>query len=294
MIGHEPVLKDEALELLNVKKRGKYIDATLGAGGHGVEILKRGGKLLGIDLDEEAIELAQERVESGGWRIDKDFVLLHENFKNLRKVAEENGFYPADGILFDLGISSMQIAGRKGFSFQKDELLDMRMDPENQGVTARDLLNGLREDQLYELFSKTTQKNMARAVARAVSGAQRVGKVETTGELVKLVEGVWHGRKRRISPATTIFLALRIAVNSEIENLKEALPQALEVLGVGGRLVVISFHSEEDRIVKNFLKDKEKTNDIKILTKKPIVPGASEVQINPRARSAKMRVAEKI
>lgn len=285
---HRPVLTREVAQFLNIKKHGLYIDTTVGAGGHAQIICSSGGKVLGIDWDRQALKIAEQRLIAC-----PDVVLVWENFSKLVEVAAKYGFFPADGILFDLGVSSMQLETKeRGFSFQKDSPLDMRMDPEHQGVKAADLLAVLSKKELYALFSQTTQKKLAWTVARAVEGTRRIKPIRTTGELVKTVEKV--AVRRRIHPATTIFLALRMAVNSELENLEKALPQAQKVLATGGRLVVISFHSGEDRIVKNFLKDREDKGTLKILTKKPIKPTDDEIRENPRSRSAKLRAAEKL
>lgn len=288
-MGHEPVLLREALVALNIKKGGKYVDTTVGLGGHAQTICQAGGRVLGIDWDRQALEMARQRLSAC-----PDAVLVLENFTKLAQVCQKYGFVPADGVLFDLGVSSLQLEmpGR-GFSFQRDEPLDMRMNPEQQNVTAADLLNVLSEKQLNELFAKTTAQNLARAVARAVSGARRAQPIKTTGQLAEICEKL-GGRRRKIHPATTIFLALRLTVNSELKNLQEALPQALEILGPAGRLVVISFHSGEDRLVKQFLRENEKAGKLRILTKKPTRPKTSEISQNPRARSAKLRLAEKL
>lgn len=288
---HEPVLKREVLTFLGVKKDGLYIDATVGAGGHSIAICKEGAKVLGIDWDKDMLELARRNVSC------PDVFLVHVNFAKIAEVAREHGFLPADGVLFDLGISSLHLQARRGFSFQEDDLLDMRMNPALQAVTARDLINLLREDQLYELFSRTTAKNFARSVASSIVRVRRQRKIERTSELVDLVNQVATGgmvRRKKIQPATTIFLALRMAVNSELENLQQALPGAVEVLGKGGRLVIISFHSGEDRIVKNFLKGEEQGGRLRVLTKKPVTPTQEEVKSNSRSRSAKLRAAEKL
>lgn len=301
---HEPVLKREVLRFLRVKRDGLFIDATVGAGGHSIAICKEGAKVLGIDWDKDMLEVARRNVKR------PDVSLVHANFTKITEVAREHGFLPADGVLFDLGISSLQLQKSRGFSFQEDAPLDMRMNPALQAVTARDLINLLREDQLYELFSQTSPKNFARRVARSIVSARRQRKIERTSELADLVNQVATGalvRRKKIParqryaqalrarhPATTIFLALRMAVNSELENLQQALPGAVEVLGKGGRLVTISFHSGEDRIVKNFLKREEQEGKLRVLTKKPVTPTQEEVKFNPRSRSAKLRAAEKL
>lgn len=290
-IKHEPVLLDEIVRALNIEKGGKYIDATVGLGGHAEAVCKAGGRVLGLEWDEKALKEARRRLN----KACPDAVLVRTNFAKLAEVAQETGFVPADGVFFDLGVSTLQLeAEGRGFSFLRDEPLDMRMDPQHQGVRAQDLLNSLPERQLYELFSQTTEKKLARAVARAVFSQRRIKPVESTTQLADLVSRVYRGRRRKIHPATTVFLALRMAVNFELENLKVSLPQAVDVLTEGGRLAVISFHSGEDRLVKNFLREKGKRGQVRVLTKKPITPGEEEKEKNPRSRSAKLRVGEKL
>ena len=297
---HEPVLLKEAIEFLHIKKGGKYIDATYGAGGHANAILEHGGSVLALEWDPVTIKHfkfpPKVRLAKGG-KIENlpGLKLINGNFKNIEEITKNNGFYPADGALFDLGISSIQLDdSERGFSFQTDALLDMRVNKDELGVIAADLVNGLREDQLFELFSQTSDLHVSRLVARAIVRTRGVAPIRRTNELADLVNSVYRGRERRINPATTIFLALRMAVNTEIENLEAGLAGAFNVLASSGRLAVISFHSGEDRVVKNFLRDKEKGGGLKVLTKDPIVPDEREVTKNPRARSAKLRVGEKL
>ncbi len=297
---HTPVLLKEVLEYLKVKKGEKYIDATVGGGGHAEAILKLGGEILGIDCDPEAIKAAREhlsqacpsaRVSSGdlggqcaSWR------LAQGNFSQLGGMAKRQGFDPVAGILFDLGVSSHQLENlERGFSFQSDAPLDMRMDP-SLSVTAADLINGLNKGELNELFSQLAQEKHSRRLADALVSARRVKPVRTGRELADLAIKTL-GRKGKLHPATRIFQALRIAVNDELNNLKKALPQAVELLKPEGRLVVISFHSGEDRIAKQFFKGEEK---LRVLTKKPVRPTEEEIKVNPRSRSAKLRAGEKI
>lgn len=270
---HKPVLLKEAIDNLNIAPDKRYIDATVGGAGHTREILRRGGVVLGIDCDPETITYVKSRLES------KYLTLVQGNFKDLKKIAERHGFDSVAGILFDLGLSSWQIekAGR-GFSYLKDEPLDMRMDTSLK-VIAADLVNKLRKEELDEIFTKFGEEINSRAIARAIFSARPV---KTTGTLADLVG---KDKRRR----ARIFQALRIAVNREITNLKLAVPQAIGLLKKRGRLVVISFHSLEDRVVKFGLRNK----NLKILTRKPIRPSNEEIEKNPRARSAKMRVAEK-
>jgi 16S rRNA (cytosine1402-N4)-methyltransferase len=288
---HQPVLLREVIELLNIKKDKKYIDATVGGGGHAEAILRIGGQVLGIDWDPEAVKHSKEYLEEvcpgTSWKI------VCDSFVNLEKIAKKEGFSQVLGILFDLGVSSHQLLGQKrGFSFQKNAPLDMRMDPK-LAVTAADLLKVLSKKQLYALFTKFAQENRARAIANAIVRARGLKPIKTSRELADLVVTVYDGKRKvkGLHPATKVFLALRIAVNSELENLKAALPQAVSLLRPGGRLAVISFHESEDRIVKRFFKE---TKRLKILFKKPITPSEEEIKINPRSRSAKLRVAGKV
>ena len=302
---HQPVLLKEAIEFLKVKRGEKYIDATVGGGGHTVEILKRGGRVLGLDVDPEAIGATKEKIrgldkwtsrKSGNsliFQSSAHLLILHKgNFAHLREIALKLGFDEVAGILFDLGVSARQLlTPERGFSFTSDAPLDMRMDPD-LAVTAADLVNGLGRKELYELFSKLGEEHHAWRIARAIVSARSLKPIKTCAELARIIMEAVPRRRRssRINPATRCFQALRIAVNDELNNLNLALPQAIDLLKPGGRLVVVSFHSLEDRIVKNFLKERE---GLKILTKKPIRPTETEVKRNPRSRSAKMRVGEK-
>lgn len=290
---HRPVLLEEAIRYLDVKENQRYIDATLGGSGHAEAILKLGGKLLAIDCDPEAIEAARRHLSSAcpnaSWQ------LAQGNFKDLERIAREHGFGQVTGILFDLGVSSHQLeVPRRGFSFNVKGPLDMRMDP-SLSVTAADLVNGLNKGELDELFKKFGQEYYSRRLAEAICRARRLRPIKTTERLVKIVNRAVPREKgpRRRHPATRCFLALRIAVNDELDNLRKAFPQALRLLELGGRLVVISFHSGEDRIVKNFLKKAEKKDEIEIITKKPVRPMRNEIRENPRSRSAKLRAGEK-
>lgn len=293
---HVPVLLREVIRGLNVRRGKKYIDATLGDGGHSFEILRLGEDVLGIDRDPEAIEYVERnwKLEVGSWK--GRLTLVQGNFVHLKEIAIENGFNKVAGILFDLGVSTQQLlTDERGFSFNSDAELDMRMDP-SLAVTAADLINGLHEKELYELFNKYGEEFHAWAVARAVVQQRRLKPIRTCRELAEIVGNVRGLRKVRgkLNPATRIFQALRICVNDELNNLKAALPQAIDLLERNGRLVMISFHSLEDRIVKNFFKEREAAGVLKILTEKVIRPGEKEMMINPGSRSAKMRIAEKL
>lgn len=288
---HVPVLLKQTIDLLNIKKGKKYIDATLGGGGHTAEILKRGGIVLGLDQDQEAVEKLRKRFETE--IEERKLVVMKGNFINIENMAQETGFGKVDGILFDLGMSSDQFESGRGFSFMKDEPLDMRMDPD-LGVTAADLVNALSQKELFKLFIKLAQVERAKEISGAIVENRKLRPIKTTRELVEIIESVpSYRRQSDLHPATKVFMALRIAVNNEQENLGKALPQASGLLDTGGRLAVISFHQGEDRVVKQFFRNGQ-TLGTKEINKKPIMAAANEVKSNPRSRSAKLRVGEKI
>lgn len=293
---HEPVLKNEVIEALglnilaHLKKRPKVIDATLGAAGHASQMVKNGVEVLGIEADPEMLEVAKERLGKAG-----SFKLVHGNFRKIDEIAEENSFAKVDGILFDLGISTPQLTSpTRGFSFQNRQApLDMRIDKSSQGITAADLLNLLNLRQLEELFGTVLKKGQAREIAKSVAAKRATFPIKTVGDFLEIIEKIVR-KRGRLHPATKAFLALRVAVNSELANLREALPKAFELLSPGRRLVVISFHSKEDEIVKDFFREMENGGNASLCSKKPIIPGKDEISKNPKSRSAKMRVLEKI
>lgn len=274
---HRSVLLGEVVEALNVRDAW-YIDCTIGDGGHSIEIIRRGGKVVGIDVDPQALKRVRQRFDEAG--VDKrKYILVQGNFRDLKKLIQTGTKFA--GVLFDLGVSSLQLeTPERGFSFGSEGPLDMRMDPA-LGVRALDLINAGGRKELYELFSRLGEEKYSRALADAVVRARQVRPLTTTTELAGLVARV-AGIRGKIHPATRVFQALRIAVNDELAALEEALPQALEVLDKNGRIVVVSFHSLEDRIVKHFFKSKEL-----------IIPSKEEIKDHPRSRSAKMRVFEK-
>lgn len=285
------MLLKETIDLLNIKTGKKYIDATLGGGGHTAEILKRGGIVLGLDQDQEAVERLIKRFETE--IEERKLVVMKGNFINIGNIASENSFGKVNGILFDLGMSSDQFESGRGFSFMEDEPLDMRMD-QDLGVTAADLVNALSQKELFKLFIKFAQVEKAREIATAIVENRRLRPIKTTKELVEIIESVpSYRRQSDLHPATKVFMALRIAVNNEPENLEKALPQASGLLDTGGRLAVISFHQGEDGIAKQFFRNGQ-TMGIKEINKKPIMASADEVKLNPRSRSAKLRIGEKI
>ncbi len=291
---HEPVLLAEALHALAVRPGGRYVDCTLGRGGHSAGILERGGSVLALDADPEAIA-----------GVGLAATLVHANFDQLEEVARGHAFVPADAVLFDLGLSSPQLeSSARGFSFSQDGPLDMRFDP-SQGQPASEILNHSSVDELARIFRDYGEEPQARKMARAVEAARPL---RSTSQLAAVIERAAGGRGR-IHPATRIFQALRIATNRELERLSAALDQAVRILGSGGRLVVISFHSLEDRIVKTFIAREARDcicpprtpvcicghkASLRPLFRKPLTPGAAEVARNPRARAAKLRAAERI
>lgn len=292
-IYHPPVLLSEAIDYLNAKKGGTFVDATLGGGGHTEAILKANprNRVIAIDRDEEAIERALKRLEP----FEERLAVYHGNFSQIDKVLESEGVEEIDGVLFDLGVSHFHLRGERGFTVWHEQPLDMRMD-RSQKLTARDVVNKLPERKLAEIIFKYGEERFARKIAREIVKRRKVKPIETTTELVKIVEDVipkklWAGRKKH--PAIKTFQAIRIYVNREFEEIEGALPKAAYLLKPGGRLVVITFHSLEDRLVKNIFKNLEEEG-FKIVTKKPIEPSEEEVKENPAARSAKMRVLERI
>lgn len=291
MMIHRPVLLKEAVDLLVTKDDGLYIDGTLGAGGHAAEILKRlgaEGRLIGIDRDSEILEKARERL--GG---DARVVLHHGAFDEWLD-DEAKGGLKADGLLLDLGVSSLQFdEGGRGFSFAKDGPLDMRMDA-SAGETAAEYLERVPEKELETVLKEFGEERFARRIAREVIHVRRQETIETTARLAAIVaravpRGAWP---KRIHPATRTFQALRIAVNRELERLERVLKMAPSILKPGGRMAVISYHSLEDRRVKVAFAEGERAGIWKKLTKKPVVPSEDEVRENPRSRSAKLRAAE--
>jgi len=293
---HIPVLLKEVIEYLNPRPGENFIDCTINGGGHSLEIFKQigpNGKILGIDWDSGVLEKLESKLDN---KTKKSFILICDNYRNLKNIVGNNNFSPVHGILFDLGMSSWQLgASGRGFSFQKDEPLDMRYS-ENQTLTAKEIINQWPEEELIKIFGEYGEERRARAIAREIVFRRKRGVVESTTDLVEIVRGAIPARQRfgRIHFATRIFQALRLATNEELENLSKGLEAATDVLAAGGRMAVISFHSLEDRIVKNFLREKAREKKLEILTKKPIVPDWREAQENPRSRSAKLRAAIKL
>lgn len=300
---HQPVLFNEAIEALQVQPGGRYIDCTVGGGGHSAAILESsspGGQLLGFDADPLAIQAAKHTLKKFG----KSVLLVNENFTNLEDICSRHNFRPVHGILFDLGMSSLQLsAGGRGFSFQHEAPLDMRFSP-NQQLTAAEIVNEFSENELAMLIWSYGEERKSRKIAKRIVENRPL---QTTLELANVVTKAINGERRKTHPATKTFQALRMAVNQEIDNLRSALEQAVNLLGLGGRLAVISFHSLEDRLVKEFMNREctqclcppetpecicEHTPRLRLVNKKVIKPSSEEIQANPRSRSAKLRIAE--
>lgn len=282
---HEPVLLKEVLGFLSPRPGKLIVDATVGTGGHAEALLAQGAKVIGIDQDPESLALARDRLKDFG----EKFQPVRGNFRKLREILGKLGITKVDGILFDLGLSSLHLSrAERGFSFQHDGPLDMRMDPDNP-VTAADLVNGLPERELVRILREYGEERHAEKIAREIV---RNRPIRSTGELARLVARCYPPGNYRIHPATRTFQALRIAVNDELSALREALPQAVELLSPGGVLCVIAFHSLEDRIVKRFLREEARAGRLKLLTKKPVRPSPEEVARNPRSRSARLRAAQ--
>lgn len=303
---HKSVLLQEVIIALQPRSGGIYLDGTVGAGGHATALLEASapdGQLFGLDQDQSALAVAKSQLAQFGQRVH----LFHANFDRLAQVAQAQGIPPVDGILLDLGVSSMHLdQPERGFSFQADGPLDMRMDA-SQGQTAADLVNHLPEDELANLIFRYGEERHSRRIARAIVKARPIWRTLELAQIVARASGAGRSDRTKIHPATRTFQALRIAVNDELGALERALPQALGCLKPGGRLAVISFHSLEDRIVKQYFKQESldcicppeqpvctcrHKATIDIITKRPITASLDEIDANPRARSAKLRVVE--
>jgi len=275
--------------LLKPESGGTYVDATIGLGGHAEEILRHigEGRLIGIDRDEETLKMAESRLS------DKRVILKRGRFSDISTLITETGISKADGILFDLGTSMFHLkTPERGFSFLSEELLDMRMDI-RQSLTAGNVVNKYSEKEIDRILWEYGEERLSRKIAKAIINYRNKKKIETCSELSDIVCSVYKGRGKT-HPATKTFQALRIAVNDELNELRKGLDASAGILKSGGRLCVISYHSLEDRIVKNFMRDFRKQGIFNVLTKKPLVPSYEEIRLNPSARSAKLRGAEKL
>jgi 16S rRNA (cytosine1402-N4)-methyltransferase len=306
-IYHTPVLLQESLSYLLTTKDGCYVDGTLGGGGHAeaaLEKLDSSGKLIGVDLDDDAIAAASKRLEHFGGRA----IFVKENFRNIKSVLSKLGVDSVQGILLDLGVSSYQIdEPAKGFSFQTDEKLDMRMD-RRQSVDAKSIINHYDEQALVDILWNYGEEKHSRRIAKAIVQNRAMQPIESTGQLAFLIERT-VGNRFLNKTLARVFQAIRIEVNNEIENLRQALCDCVDVLNPGGRLVVISYHSLEDRLVKyafraasaqsipsgnKIIPDTPLRPVLNVLTRKPITATPEEIAANPRSRSAKLRAAEKV
>jgi 16S rRNA (cytosine1402-N4)-methyltransferase len=302
---HIPVLLNETIEAFAVRSGGRYIDCTLGNGGHAKAILERsspGGQLLGIDADPEAVKIARARLDA----YRGSTLLINENFVNLQAICLRYDFFPVHGILFDLGLSSVQLdSNGRGFSFQHDGPLDMRFSP-SQEITAANIINTYPESELAHLIRTYGEEGYSHQIAHHITQKRPI---KTTLQLARVIEQAIGRGGGRIHPATKTFQALRIVVNQELEHLETALKQAINLLGFEGRLVVISYHSLEDRIVKRIMQQESRdcicpprtpvcvcghAASLRLVNKRVITPSSTEVQRNPRSRSAKLRAAERI
>jgi len=308
---HRPVLLDECINSLNIRSDGVYLDGTLGGAGHSLEILKKldKGTLIGMDQDETALKVSSERLRQAN--TPARLILVKGNFRNMSRLLKQQNIHGVDGILLDIGVSSHQLdEAERGFSYQQDAPLDMRMDRE-QELDASMIVNTYDEKAIRDIIRDYGEENWAGRIASFIIKARNENRIETTGQLVDIIKAAIPANARREGPhpAKRTFQALRIAVNDELEALKGALNDAVEMLNPEGRLSVITFHSLEDRIVKNEFQKHEKPctcppsfpvcvcgkkPELKVITKKPVLPSKEEVAQNPRSRSAKLRTAERV
>lgn len=293
---HKTVLLNEAIEGLNLKKNSIVVDGTFGGGGHSIEICKRfpDVKIVAIDQDKGAFSKAKHKFE------DKkcDITFVNENFRNLDKVLKDKNITEVDGVILDLGLSSDQLENSgRGFSFFKNEplLMTMKESPEDADVTAKDVVNTWSEENLADIIYGYGEERLSRQIAKAIVDAREKKEIETTFDLVKIIEGSVPGvyKRGKLHFATRTFQAIRIAVNDELEAVREGVDKGFDALKVGGRMSVITFHSLEDRIVKKFFKAIELEGEAKLINKKVILASEVEVKSNPRSRSAKLRIIEK-
>lgn len=300
---HIPVLANEVVDGLNIKKDGIYVDGTLGGGGHAALILEKldKGIFIGIDQDAEALAAAKENLEKYNGKV----IFVKDNFVNLEDILKENGFSKVDGILLDLGVSSYQLDNlERGFSFRDsgenlNSKLDMRMD-RDQDFSAYDVVNKYNEDRLIQIFFKYGEEPFSRRIAKNIIEARRAKSLETVGELLEVIKRAmppkYRFSKKAGNWASKIFRAIRMEVNDELHVIEEVIPQAVDCLNSGGRLAIITFHSLEDRIVKHMFRDMASGDHpkVKLITKKPVLPAESEIDVNRRSESAKLRIVEAI
>lgn len=291
---HFPVLLKEVIYYLNPQSNENFIDATFGEGGHSLEILEKNkplGKVLGIEVDKEIFEKTKERFKE-----IKRLILVNDSYVNLKEIIKENQFFEVKGILFDLGMCTYHLeSSGRGFTFKKNEPLDMRFDFKND-LTAKDILNYYPQEEIEKILREFGEERYSFRIAQAIVKERKRKKFETTFQLIDLLKKVLPKNydNYRLPFSTRTFQALRIAVNNELENIKKGIKIAFEILNPDGRLVVISFHSLEDRIIKDYFKELKKQEKAEILTKKPITPSKEEIALNPKSNSAKLRAIKKI
>lgn len=286
---HIPVLSTETIKLLNVQKNKIYIDGTLGHGGHTLEILKQGGIVYGIDQDPKNLEIATNRIKEAGF--EKHFFPIHNNFNQLENIINQNIKQQVNGLIIDLGLSQSQQTGQnRGFSFNDENSLDMRLDPENQELTAEEIINTYDYSELFEIFSKYAQEVYSKPLALKIIHERQKSPIKNSVRLANIIRDFYQERhfKSKIDASTKIFMSLRIAVNNEFDNLKDILSQSLKTVAKNGNICVISFHSGEDRIVKQFIKNYSNQKII-IENQKPIKASFEEIKKNPLSRSATLR-----
>lgn len=287
---HIPVLKEEVMQYLNPKRNENFIDCTIGEGGHTFAILEKtgpSGKVLGIDKDNRNIKLVKDKAKQNNF--SNRLIAKEDNYINLKKIVQKEKFSKVSGFLFDLGMSSWHIdSSKRGFSFQKDEILDMRYSIKDE-LTAWDIVNSWPPEEIESILKSFAEEKFSKKITSAIISRRKIKKIDTAIDLAEIIKNIFP-KIKKIHPATKTFQAIRIAVNSELQNIKKALPDAIEILEEGGVISIISFHSLEDRIVKTFLKQSE---EITVITKKPVVPSPKEIINNARSRSAKLRVAIK-
>nr|WP_219428851.1 16S rRNA (cytosine(1402)-N(4))-methyltransferase RsmH [Persephonella hydrogeniphila] len=290
---HYPVLHREVLQFFKQIKKGYIVDATVGGGGHSYLILKNlpEVKIVGIDKDEYALEKAEEKLKTFKGR----YILVKSSFKDIDRILEDLRIKDITGFLFDLGVSTFHLKTERGFSFQRDEFLDMRMD-KSQHLTAYKVVNKYPKDLLEKIIFEYGEEKFARRIVKNIIEERKKKPIETTKQLADIVYRSYPPalRRGRIHPATKTFQAIRIEVNNELSEIKEGVSKAIDILNKGGIIQVISFHSLEDRIVKNIFREAKKLKKLDILTKKPITPGKEEIKENPPSRSAKLRAGKKV
>jgi len=292
---HVPVLLKEVIDYLNPQANENFIDATVGQGGHTTSILEKNkpkGKVLGIEMDIDIYKELKEKMA----KMSNRLILINDSYVNLKKIVKKNDFKPIHGILFDLGLCSWHLeASKRGFSYLRDEPLDMRFNPKND-LTAAEIINFWDIERIEEILREFGEEKYARRISLAIKEVRKKERIVGTQQLVDILKRVLPKNydKKRIHFATRTFQALRIAVNNELQVIEDGIKQAIKILEPGGKIAVISFHSLEDRIVKNLFREKAETGELNILTKKPITASLEEIRNNSRSRSAKLRIAEKL